>query len=328
MAKSKLNVVLTRKLPDIVETRMSELFNVKVRDDDHPMTRNELAAAMAWCDVLVPTITDSIDQSLLAHAGDSLGLIANYGAGFDNIDIQTARLRNILVSNTPGVNSEDTADMAICLMLAVTRRLREGFRQMKKGEWQGWAPTALMGTRLGGKRLGILGMGRIGTAVAKRAKVFGMQIHYHNRKRVHKDLENELDATYWESLDQMVSRMDIISINCPHTPSTFHLMNARRLKLLKENAIIVNTSRGEVIDQNALTRMLRKGEIAGAGLDVFEKGNEINPRLMNLDNVVLLPHIGSATLEGRVEMGEKVLINIKTFEDGHRPPDLVVPSMM
>ncbi len=328
MAKSKLNVVLTRKLPDIVETRMSELFNVSVRDDDNPMTRNELAAAMAWCDVLVPTITDNIDQSLLAHAGESLGLIANYGAGFDNIDIHTARLRNILVTNTPGVNSEDTADMALCLMLAVTRRLREGFRQMQTGEWQGWAPTALMGTRLGGKRLGILGMGRIGTAVARRAKVFGMQIHYHNRKHIHKDLEEELEATYWESLDQMVSRMDIISINCPHTPSTFHLMNSRRLKLMKTGSIIVNTSRGEVIDQNALTRMLRKEEIAGAGLDVFEKGNEINPRLMNLDNVVLLPHIGSATLEGRIEMGEKVLINIKTFEDGHRPPDLVVPSMM
>lgn len=327
MAK-KLSVILTRRLPQIVETRMSELFQVQIRENDDPMDRNELAAAMAWCDVLVPTISDWIDQSLLAQAGNSLGLIANYGAGFDNIDVQTAQTRNILVTNTPDVNSEDTADMAICLMLAVSRRLTEGINQIQTGTWQGWAPTALMGTRLGGKRLGILGMGRIGSAVAKRAKVFGMQIHYHNRKRVHKQLENELESTYWESLDQMVSRMDVISINCPHTPSTFHLMNARRLKLIRPEAIIVNTSRGEVIDQNALTRMLRNQELAGAGLDVFEKGNEINPRLRELKNVVLLPHIGSATKEGRIEMGEKVILNIKTFEDGHRPPNLILPSMI
>ena len=327
MAK-KLSVILTRRLPQIVETRMSELFQVQIRENDDPMDRNELAAAMAWCDVLVPTISDWIDQSLLAQAGNSLGLIANYGAGFDNIDVQTAQTRNIFVTNTPGVNSEDTADMTICLMLAVSRRLTEGINQIQTGTWQGWAPTALMGTRLGGKRLGILGMGRIGSAVAKRAKVFGMQIHYHNRKRVHKQLENELKATYWESLDQMVSRMDVISINCPHTPSTFHLMNARRLKLIRPEAIIVNTSRGEVIDQNALTRMLRNQELAGAGLDVFEKGNEINPRLQELKNVVLLPHIGSATKEGRIEMGEKVILNIKTFEDGHRPPNLILPSMI
>ena len=327
MAK-KLSVILTRRLPQIVETRMSELFQVQIRENDDPMDRNELAAAMAWCDVLVPAISDWIDQSLLAQAGNSLGLIANYGAGFDNIDVQTAQTRNILVTNTPDVISEDTADMAICLMLAVSRRLTEGINQIHTGTWQGWAPTALMGTRLGGKRLGILGMGRIGAAVAKRAKVFGMQIHYHNRKRVHKQLENELEATYWESLDQMVSRMDVISINCPHTPSTFHLMNARRLKLIRPEAIIVNTSRGEVIDQNALTRMLRNQELAGAGLDVFEKGNEINPRLRELKNVVLLPHIGSATKEGRIEMGEKVILNIKTFEDGHRPPNLILPSMI
>ena len=326
--KKKLNVVLTRHLPHAVEIRMSELFHVQIRENDNPMSRNELAAAMAWCDVLVPTITDTIDQSLLAQAGQSLGLIANYGAGFDNIDIQTAQTRNILVTNTPDVNSEDTADMAMCLILAVARRLTEGISQMQSGSWRGWAPTALMGTRLGGKRLGILGMGRIGTAVARRAKVFGMQIHYHNRKRVHRELEQELEATYWESLDQMVSRMDIISINCPHTPSTFHLMNARRLKLIRPETIIVNTSRGEVIDQNALTRMIRNDELAGAGLDVFEKGSEINPRLRELKNVVLLPHIGSATKEGRIEMGEKVLINIKTFEDGHRPPDLILPNMM
>ena len=328
MAKAKLKVVLTRKLPDIVETRMSELFAVSLRYDDCPMTADELVTAMNEADVLVPTITDLIDQDLLARAGPNLRLIANYGAGFDHIDIQAAQQRDILVSNTPGVNSEDTADMVICLMLAVTRRLREGLREMTTGSWSGWAPTALMGTRLGGKRLGILGMGRVGSAVARRARVFGMQIHYHNRRRVHADLEEELEATYWESLDQMVARMDVISVNCPHTPATYHLLNARRLKLAKSDSVIINTSRGEVIDQNALTRMLREGKIAGAGLDVFERGHVINPRIRKLNNVVLLPHIGSATREGRIEMGEKVLINIKNFEDGHRPPDLVLPSMI
>jgi glyoxylate reductase len=246
----------------------------------------------------------------------------------DHIDVQTARQRGVLVSNTPGVMTEDTADMTMALILAVIRRMPEGMALMQAGAWEGWAPTAFMGGRVGGKRLGILGMGRIGQAVARRAAAFGMQVHYHNRKRLRPEIERDLDATYWESLDQMVSRMDVISINCPHTPSTFHLMNARRLKLMKPTAVIVNTSRGEVIDENALTRMLRAGEIAGAGLDVFERGHEINPRLRELTNVVLLPHMGSATVEGRIEMGEKVIINIKTFADGHRPPDLVVPAML
>jgi glyoxylate reductase len=223
--------------------------------------------------------------------------------------------------------TEDTADMTLALILGVTRRLPEGMTVMQKGEWAGWAPTAFLGGRLGGRRLGILGMGRIGQAVARRAQAFGMQVHYHNRKRLRPEIEEAVGATYWESLDQMVARVDILSINCPHTPSTFHLLNARRLKLMKPTAVIVNTSRGEVIDENALTRMLRAGEIAGAGLDVFEHGSEINPRLRALPNVMLLPHMGSATVEGRVEMGEKVIINIKTFADGHRPPDLVVPSM-
>ncbi len=326
MTDAKLSVVVTRKLPDTVETRMKELFEVLLRDDDTPMTKTELAAAIAHTDVLVPTITDVIDSSLLAKAGDKLKLVANYGAGVDHIDVQTARMRGILVSNTPGVVTEDTADMAVGLILAVARRIREGFEIMGSGHWAGWAPKALMGSRVGGKNLGILGMGRIGTAVARRARAFGMRIHYHNRKRLHADIERELEATYWESLDQMVNRIDILSINCPHTPSTFHLINERRLNLMKKDAIIVNTSRGEVIDQNALTRKLRKGEIAGAGLDVFERGRDINPRMRDLPNVVLLPHMGSATIEGRIEMGEKVLINIKTFADGHRPPDLVLPG--
>jgi glyoxylate reductase len=328
MPAQRLSVVVTRRLPEPVETRMKELFDVELRESDIKMTRDELAAAMQRADVLVPCITDQIDAGLIGQAGDKLKLIANYGAGIDHIDVATARQRGILVSNTPGVVTEDTADMTLALILAVTRRIPEGLALMQAGKWEGWSPMAFLGGRLGGRRLGILGMGRIGQAVARRARAFGLQIHYHNRKRLRPEVEAELEATYWESLDQMVSRMDILSINSPHTPSTYHLMNARRLKLMKPSAVIVNTSRGEVIDENALTRMLRAGEIAGAGLDVFEHGHEVNPRLRELPNVVLLPHMGSATVEGRIEMGEKVIINIKTFADGHRPPDQVVPGML
>ena len=328
MSGNRTKVVLTRRLPEPVETRLRELFDVTLRDHDTPMSRAELVDAVKTCNVLVPTITDKIDAGLLGRAGANLKLIANFGAGIDHIDVETARQRGILVSNTPDVVTEDTADMAMALLMAVMRKIPQGLQAMQSGEWTGWSPTAYLGGRLGGRRLGILGMGRIGQAVARRASAFGMQIHYHNRRRLRPEIEDTLDATYWESLDQMVARMDILSINCPHTPSTFHLMNARRLRLLKPSAVIVNTSRGEVIDENALTRMLRANELAGAGLDVYEHGTDINPRLRELDNVVLLPHMGSATLEGRVEMGEKVIINIKTFADGHRPPDMVVPSML
>lgn len=328
MASERLSVVVTRRLPEVVEARMKELFDVELRDEDTPWSRDELAAAMRRADVLVPTLCDTVDAGLLAQAGDKLKLIANYGSGVDHIDVATARQRGVLVSNTPDVTADDTADMTLALILAVTRRIPEGLALMQTGSWTGWSPTALLGGRITGRRLGILGMGRIGQAVAARARAFGMQVHYHNRRRLHPEIEGPLEATYWESLDQMVSRMDIISVNCPHTPSTFHLMNARRLKLMKPDAVIVNTSRGEVIDENALTRMLRAGEIAGAGLDVYERGAEINPRLRALDNVVLLPHMASATREGRIEMGEKVIINIKTFADGHRPPDQVVPGML
>ena len=328
MPGKHLSVVVTRRLPNVVETRLCELFDVRLREDNTPMTRDELAEAMKTVDILVPTITDQIDAGLLAGAGERLKLIANYGAGVDNIDVATARQRGILVSNTPGVTTDDTADMTLALILAVTRRIPEGLRVMQGDDWDGWSPTAMLGGRIGGRRLGILGMGRIGQAVARRAAAFGMQIHYHNRKRLRLDVEEALDATYWESLDQMVARMDVVSVNCPSTPSTFHLMNARRLKLMKPDAVLVNTSRGEVVDENALTRMIRAGELAGAGLDVFENTHAINPRLKDLPNVVLLPHMGSATIEGRIEMGEKVIINIKTFADGHRPPDLVVPSML
>jgi glyoxylate reductase len=328
MPRKRLVVVVTRKLPEAVETRMRELFEVQLNETDAAMSPAELATAIATADVLVPTVTDRIDQKLLAHAGERLKLIANYGAGFDHIDVETARRRGILVSNTPGVLTEDTADMTMALILAVPRRIKEGMELIQSGDWQGWSPTAIMGHRIWGKRLGILGMGRIGQAVARRASAFGLQIHYHNRRRLHEDIEAELDATYWESLDQMLARIDILSINCPHTPATFHLLSARRLKLMKPSADIVNTARGEVIDENALTRMLVRRELSGAGLDVFEHAPAVNPRLMGLPNVMLLPHMGSATEEGRIDMGEKVIINIKTFADGHRPPDQVLPSML
>lgn len=328
MSSKRLSVVVTRRLPEVVETRLKELFDVTLRDSDIPMTREELVAAVQEADVLVPTVTDSIDAGLIGQAGPQLKLIANFGAGFDHIDVATARSRGILVSNTPGVVTEDTADMVLALMLGVTRRIQEGLAVMQAGEWQGWAPTAFLGGRLGGRRLGILGMGRIGQAVARRAAAFGMQIHYHNRHRLRPETEDALQATYWDSLDQMVARMDVLSVNCPSTPSTYHLLNARRLRLLKPSAVIVNTSRGEVIDENALTRMLKAGDIAGAGLDVYEHGIKGNPDLRNMPNVVMLPHMGSATEEGRVEMGEKVIINVKTFADGHRPPDQVIPAML
>ena len=328
MSPSRPRVVVTRRLPEQVETRMRELFDVVLNESDQPLGQDALAQAMRTADVLVPTLTDTIDQKLLAQAGEQLKLIANYGAGIDHIDVETARSRSILVSNTPGVLTEDTADMTMALILAVPRRLIEGIHLMQSEDWQGWSPTAIMGHRIWGKRLGIVGMGRIGQAVARRARAFGMQIHYHNRRRLHEDIEGALEATYWESLDQMLARMDVISVNCPHTPATYHLLSARRLQLMKHTAYIVNTARGEIIDENALTRMLAKGELAGAGLDVFEHEPGVNPRLKGLGNVVLLPHMASATEEGRLEMGEKVIINIKTFADGHRPPDQVVPSML
>ena len=327
MARSKPLVIVTRKVPEAIEARMMELFDTRLNDDDHPMSAEELVEAVKTADVLVPTVTDRIDSRILSQANENLRLIASFGAGVDHIDLATARTRGITVTNTPGVLTEDTADMTMALILAVPRRLAEGERLVRSGDWGGWGPTSMLGHRIWGKRLGIIGMGRIGTAVARRARGFGLSVHYHNRRRVPEMLEQELEATYWESLDQMLARMDIISVNCPHTPATFHLLSARRLELLQPHSYIVNTSRGEVIDEAALTRMLRDGRMAGAGLDVFEHEPAINPKLLELEKVVLLPHMGSATIEGRIDMGEKVLINIKTFVDGHSPPDRVIDSM-
>ncbi|HEX9568126.1 MAG TPA: D-glycerate dehydrogenase [Rhodospirillales bacterium] len=324
MPKKKPLVVVTRKLPDVIETRMMELFDVRLNVDDHPMSADELVEVVKTAEVLVPTVTDAIDGKLIAAAGNQLKLIANYGTGVDHIDLAAARKKNIIVTNTPDVLTQDTADMTMALILAVPRRLVEGERVMRKGNWTGWSPTWMLGHRISGKRLGIIGMGRIGQAVARRARGFGLSIHYHNRNWVHEDIEHELEATYWESLDQMLAHMDFVSVNCPHTPATYHLLSARRLKLLQPHAVVVNTARGEVIDEAALTRLLAAGEIAGAGLDVFEHEPAVNPKLLALDNVVLLPHMSSATFEGRIAMGEKVLVNIKTFVDEHTPPDRVL----
>jgi glyoxylate reductase len=325
---SKKTVVVTRRLPGAIETRMMELFEARLNLDDHVMSRDELVQAVRSADVLVPTVTDTIDAGLIAEAGPQLKLIASFGAGVDHIDLAAARERGITVTNTPGVLTEDTADMTMALILASARRLIEGERLIRTGKWEGWAPNLMLGHRIWGKRLGIIGMGRIGAALARRARGFGLAVHYHNRRRVLPALEAELEATYWESLDQMLAHMDIISVNCPHTPATYHLLSARRLKLLRPNAYLINTSRGEVIDEAALTRMLANGEIAGAALDVFEHEPTVSPKLLRLPNVVLLPHMGSATLEGRIDMGEKVIINIKTFIDGHRPPDRVLEMML
>ncbi len=327
MPPQKPLVIVTRKLPDLIETRMMELFETRLNLADSPLSHAELIEAVKQADVLVPTVTDRIDASVLSQAGPRLKLIASFGTGVDHIDLKTARQRGVIITNTPGVLTEDTADMTMALILAVPRRLAEGERLVRSGKWTGWGPTSMLGHRIWGKRLGIIGMGRIGTAIARRARGFGLAIHYHNRRRVHPELEAELEATYWESLDQMLARMDIVSINCPHTPATYHLLSARRLKLMQPHAYIVNTSRGEVIDENALARMIERGEIAGAGLDVFEHEPAVNPKLLRLDSVVLLPHMGSATIEGRIDMGEKVIINIKTFADGHNPPDRVIETM-
>jgi glyoxylate reductase len=328
MATKKPLVVVTRKLPDQIETRMMELFDVRLNLDDAPMKPDALAQAMAAADVLVPTITDRIDASLIAKAGPNLKLIANFGTGVDNIDVKAATDRGITVTNTPGVLTEDTADMTMALILAVPRRLVEGAQVIRDDAFAGWSPTWMLGRRLSGKRLGIVGMGRIGQAVARRARGFGMAIHYHNRNRVSAETEQDLEATYWESLDQMLSRMDVVSVNCPHTPATFHLLSARRLGLMRASAYVVNTARGEVIDENCLAMMLQQGKLAGAGLDVFENEPAVNPKLLKAPNVVLLPHMGSATHEGRLEMGEKVLVNIRSHIDGHKPPDRVIPAML
>lgn len=328
MSSKKTLVFVTRKLPDSVETRMRELFDIKLNNDDKPMSQAQLVEAVKTADVLVPTVTDKIDSALINQAGENLRLIANFGNGVDNIDVAAAARKGITVTNTPNVLTEDTADMTMGLMISVSRRIQEGSQKLKDDQWKGWSPTWMLGHRIWGKRLGIIGMGRIGTAVARRAKAFGLSIHYHNRQKVSQQVEDELDATYWDSLDQMLSQMDFVSINCPHTPATFHLLSARRIALMQPNTVVINTARGDLIDEDAMVKALETGKLAGAGLDVFAHEPAVNPKLMALSDqgkVVVLPHMGSATIEGRIEMGDRVIINIRTMCDGHRPPDRVLP---
>ena len=324
---SKPIVAVTRKLPPAIETRMMELFEARLNEADQALGAAEILAKCDGADVLVPTVTDTIDAALIDALPDSVRIIANFGAGVDHIDLSAAAARDISVTNTPGVLTDDTADLTIALLLSVPRRLVEGARLAATGKWDGWTPTFMMGHRVTGKRLGIIGMGRIGQAVAQRARGFGISIHYHNRSRVHPEIEQELEATFWESLDQMLAHMDLISVNCPQTPDTRHLLNAERLDKLQPHAVIVNTARGAIIDEAALADRLETGAIAGAGLDVYENEPAITPKLLGLDNVVLVPHLGSATHEGRIAMGEKVIINIKTFSDGHTPPDRVLTGL-
>lgn len=330
--RKKPAVFVTRKLPEPVEARMGELFDTECNQDDRPLSRDELAAAMQRAEVLVPTLTDRIDAGLIADAGPQLKLIASFSNGIDNVDVDAAARKGITVTNTPNVLTEDTADMTMALILSVPRRLAEGANFLANsttGDWQGWSPTWMLGRRIWGKRIGIVGMGRIGTAVGRRAKAFGLAVHYHNRGRINPQTEAELEATYWDSLDQMLARVDIVSVNCPSTPATYHLLSARRLALIRSEAYIVNTSRGDVIDEEALINFLEQGRIAGAGLDVFENEPNVNPRLVKLareGKAVLLPHMSSATLESRIDMGDKVIINIRTFFDGHRPPNRVLPG--
>ncbi|MBL6781539.1 MAG: D-glycerate dehydrogenase [Alphaproteobacteria bacterium] len=328
MANRDQIVILTRKLPDSVETRMRELFNAELNQADTPLTPEELKQVVARAHVLVPTVTDRIDKDIIEAAGPQLKLIASFGTGVDHIDLKAARKAGIIVTNTPGVLTEDTADVVMSLILSVPRRLAEGDALVRSGKWNGWAPTGMLGHRINGKRLGIIGLGRIGQAVARRARGFGMSIHYHNRHPVHPEIEQELEATYWQDIDQMLSRMDIISLNCPYTPETHHLLSRARLSRMPSHAYLVNAARGGVVDETALTELLENGQIAGAGLDVYEQEPNITAALLKMPNVVLLPHIGSATIEGRLSMGDKVIINIRTFIDGHSPPDRVIDGMI
>ncbi|MDQ0251381.1 glyoxylate reductase [Sphingomonas kyeonggiensis] len=325
---SRPRVIVTRALPERIEGRMSQLFDAATNATDTPMTAEALAAAMADCDVLVPTVTDRIDAALIAAAPDRLRLIANYGAGVGHIDLKAARERGITVTNTPGVLTEDTADMAMALILAVPRRLVEGDELVRAGGWTGWAPTSMRGHRIGGRKLGILGMGRIGQAVAMRARAFGLQIHYHNRHRLPQVLEAQLGATWHSELDSMLEAADILTIHTPHTGSTGGLIDARRLDLLGPKGWLINTARGEIVDNDAMIAALSERRIAGAGLDVYVNEPAVAPRLLGLENVVLLPHLGSATFEGREDMGVKVIANIRAWSDGHRPPDQVLDGWL
>lgn len=324
MSTKKVKVAVTRKLPDVVEARLSDLFDTRLRNGDAPLDQEALIERARDVDVLAPTLGDHLNAAFFDAVGERLKLVANFGAGVDHIDIAAANAHGVTVTNTPSVLAEDAADMAMALILAVPRRLVEGVRALETGKFTGWSPTWMLGHRVRGKKLGIIGLGRVGEAVARRARAFGLSIHYHNRTPINPHVEEELEATYWESLDQMLARVDIVSVNCPHTPATYHLLSRRHLELMQPHAYVVNISRGEIIDENALADMIEAGRLAGAGLDVFEREPRPNEKLMRAPNVVLLPHMASATVESRIDMGDRVIINIKMFADGHKPPNRVI----
>ena len=324
MLKKKPKVFITRRLPKKIETRMMELFDTTLNDTDLLLKEDELISVFKKYEIIVPSIADNISKRVIENAGLQLRLIANFGAGVDHIDIEEAKEKNLIVTNTPGYLADDTADLVMSLLLALPRRLYEGSRVVANGSWNGWSPTSLLGNRIYGKRLGIIGMGRIGRAVAHRAKAFGISIHYHNRKRLPSLMEEEYDATYWKNLDEMIPRMDIISINCPLTSATKGLLSSQRLKLMTKDSYLINSSRSEIVDEKALAYMLKEKKIAGAGLDVFSRRKDDTSQLLELSNTILIPHMGSATIEGRIEMGEKVIVNIKTYIDGHNPPNRII----
>ena len=320
-------VFVTRHLMPSVEDRMRELFDVRLNQSDIPLNRAQLIAAMQDCDVLVPTVTDRIDAEMIAQAGENLGLIANFGAGTEHLDLDAAAARHILVTNTPGVFTDDTADLAMAGIIGVPRRIREGVELIRSRQWTGWTPTALLGTKLAGKVLGIVGMGRIGQAVAHRARAFGLEIAYHNRKRLPEAVERMFQARWVETLDDLMGEADILSLHCPAGPGTHHMINARRIGLMKDGASLINTARGDLVEQEALVAALESGKLAGAGLDVYPDEPNVDPRLIRHPNVMTLPHIGSATREGREESGLKVIANIRMWVDGHRPPDQVLTGL-
>jgi glyoxylate reductase len=311
-----------------VEARMSELYDTTLNVSDAPMTSAALVAAMQDCDVLVPTVTDRITGDMIAAAGDRLGLIANFGAGTEHIDLAAAAARRIMVTNTPGVFTDDTADIAMAGIIGVPRRIREGTQLVRRGEWTGWAPSGLLGRKLGGKVLGIVGMGRIGQAVAYRAHAFGLEVTYTNRKRLPDAVEKMFRARYVEDVDTLVAGSDILTLHCPLTKDTRGLIDARRIASMKPGASIINTARGELIDQEALIAALHDGHLGGAMLDVYPDEPNVDQRLLNHPNVMTLPHIGSATAEGREASGEKVIANIRFWADGHRPPDQVLTALV
>ncbi|MBI1391333.1 MAG: D-glycerate dehydrogenase [Alphaproteobacteria bacterium] len=327
MRETTMRVAVTRKLPDPIEARLKSLFDATLSEAETPLPQPALIDLARDHQILAATLGDALDADFFRKAGDKLKLIANFGAGVDHIDIAAAAAHGVTVTNTPSVLAEDAADMAMALMLAVPRRLVSGVRALEDGEFKGWSPNWMLGRRVRGKRLGIVGLGRVGQAIATRARGFGLAIHYHNRQPINPHIEEALQATYWPTFDAMLPNIDILSISCPSTPETRHLLSAGRISRLSRDAYVVNVSRGDIIDEDALAAAIESGRLAGAGLDVFEREPEPHAKLLASPNVVLTPHMASSTVESRNEMGERVLINIKMFADGHKPPDRIIPGL-